>query len=67
MKQRNDDAEPILDREWAIALYGADHFEARQPTEASVRSITKDDMAAFASKVFNPANVVVAVSGDIGE
>ena len=64
MKQRNDDAEPILDREWAIALYGADHFEARQPTEASVRSITKDDMAAFASKVFNPANVVVAVSGD---
>ncbi len=64
MKQRNDDAGPILDREWAMALYGADHFEARQPTEASVRSITKANMAAFASKVFNPTNVIVAVSGD---
>ncbi|MFZ9914701.1 MAG: M16 family metallopeptidase, partial [Phycisphaerales bacterium] len=64
MKQRNDDAGPILDREWAMHLYGADHFEARQPTEASMRGITKDDMAAFARRVFNPANVVVAVSGD---
>jgi len=64
MKQRNDDAGPILDREWDMLLYGADHFEARVPTEASIRSITKDDMAAFARKVFNPANVVVAVTGD---
>lgn len=64
MKQRNDDAGPILDREWNIALYGADHFEAREPTEASIRAITKDDMAAFAKRVLNPANVVIAVSGD---
>jgi predicted Zn-dependent peptidase len=64
MKQRNDDASPILDREWDMLLYGADHFEARVPTESSIRSITKDDMAAFAKKVFNPANVVVAVTGD---
>ncbi|MCE2882460.1 MAG: insulinase family protein [Planctomycetaceae bacterium] len=64
MKQRNDDADPILSREWAMHMYGADHFEAQQPTEASMRGITKDDMAAFARQVFNPANVVVAVSGD---
>jgi zinc protease len=64
MKQRNDDAGPILDREWSMHLYGADHFESRQPTEASMRGVTKDDMAAFAAKVFNPGNVIVSVSGD---
>lgn len=64
MKQRNDDADPILAREWRMLLYGADHFEARQPTEASIRGITAEDMRAFARKVFNPANVVVAVTGD---
>ncbi|MFM7051388.1 MAG: M16 family metallopeptidase [Planctomycetota bacterium] len=64
MKQRNDDADSILSREWAMHMYGADHFEARQPTEASMNSIGRDDMAAFARKVFNPSNVVVAVSGD---
>jgi predicted Zn-dependent peptidase len=64
MKQRNDDAGPILDREWNMALYGADHFEAREATEASIRGVTKADMTAFAAKVFNPANVIVAVSGD---
>ena len=64
MKQRNDDADPILAREWRMLLFGADHFESRVPTESSIRSITKDDMAAFTRKVFNPANVVVAVTGD---
>jgi zinc protease len=64
MKQRNDDADPILSREWNMLLFGADHFEARVPTEASIRGIAKDDMSAFARKVFNPANVVIAVTGD---
>jgi predicted Zn-dependent peptidase len=64
MKQRNDDADPILSREWNMALYGEDHFEARQPTEASIRAVTRDDMKAFAARVFNARNVIVAVSGD---
>jgi predicted Zn-dependent peptidase len=64
MKQRNDDADPILDREWNMAMYGGDHFEAREPTEKSIRAITREDMTAYAAKVFNPSNVVVAVSGD---
>ena len=64
MKQRNDDADPILGREWNMALYGEDHFEAREPTEASVRGITRADMAAYAARVFNPGNMIVSVSGD---
>jgi zinc protease len=47
-----------------MLLFGADHFEARVPTEASIRGVAKDDMAAFAKKVFNPVNAVVAVTGD---
>ncbi len=64
MKQRNDDADPILGREWNMALYGEDHFEAREPTEASIRGITKADMTAFATRVLNPGNMIVSVSGD---
>lgn len=64
MKQRNDDADPILSREWNMALYGEDHFEGRQATEASIRAITRDDMRAFAARVFNAGNVIVSVSGD---
>ncbi|MFM1823682.1 MAG: hypothetical protein RI967_1948 [Planctomycetota bacterium] len=64
MKQRNDDAGPILDREWSAAMYGRDHFEAREPTEAMIRAITADEMRAFASRLFNRSNVIVAVSGD---
>ncbi|MFM2163942.1 MAG: hypothetical protein RL325_379 [Planctomycetota bacterium] len=64
MKQRNDDADPILQREWSMALYGEDHFEGRQATEASIRSIAREDMRAFAQRVFNANNVIVAVSGD---
>ena len=64
MKQRNDDADPILSREWNMALYGEDHFEGRQATEASIRAITRDDMKAFAARVFNAGNVIVSVSGD---
>lgn len=64
MKQRNDEADAILNREWAMHLYGDGHFEAREPTEATIRAITKADMAAFASRVFNPANTIVSVSGD---
>ena len=64
MEQRNDDADPILSREWNMALYGEDHFEGRQATEASIRAITRDDMKAFAARVFNAGNVIVSVSGD---
>ena len=64
MKQRNDDAGPILDREWAAAMYGAEHFEAREPTEASIRAIDEAAMRGFATRVFNRSNVIVAVSGD---
>ncbi len=64
LKQRNDDAGPILSREWAAVMYGRDHFSARQPTLATIESITIDDLKAFHQKVFQPGNLIIAVTGD---
>lgn len=67
LKQRNDDAGPILDREWAALMYGQDHFSARNPTLATIESITIDDLRAFHAKVFQPGNLIIAVTGDFNE
>jgi zinc protease len=66
LKQRNDDAGPILSREWNALMYGSDHFEAAQPTKASIESLTVDDLKAFHDRVFRPSSgsMFVAVSGD---
>src|SRR5690606_1520972 len=63
-KQRNDNAASISSREWAALMYGADHFEAREPTRASIESITRQDMREFHEKVFNRANLIIGVAGD---
>ncbi len=65
MKQRNDDANPIAAREWQALMYGRGHFEARQTTKASLESITSSDMRAFATKVLQPGNLIIGVTGDV--
>lgn len=64
LKQRNDSADSILNREWARLLYGADHFEAREPTKASIDAINQDRLREMHKRIFHPGNVIVAVSGD---
>ena len=63
MKQRNDFPSGILRREYASLLYG-DSYLGRHPVESSVQSITGDDMRAMHSKIINPANMIVSISGD---
>jgi predicted Zn-dependent peptidase len=63
MQKRNDDPGDIEGREWGVLLYGPSHFTNRFTTEASVRSITRDDMVAFHRRQFYPANMIAAVSG----
>jgi predicted Zn-dependent peptidase len=63
IKKRNDDAGDIEGREWNVLTYGEGHFTNRFTTEASVRSITRDDLMAFHHKWVHPANMVAAVSG----
>lgn len=63
MKKRNDDAADIERYEWGALLYGEKHFTNRWTTEASVKSITRDDMAAFHRRYFQPAGMILSVSG----
>ncbi len=67
MKQRNDSADGILNREWNALLYGRNHYLARVSTEADLKSITVNDLRAMHAKIFNPSNLIIAVSGDFEE
>ncbi len=65
MKQRNDDADSILGREWSALMYGRNHYQGRVATEEMTRSITVDDMRRFHEEIFTPGNLIVGVTGDI--
>ena len=64
MKQRNDDSSYIEGREREILAYGEKFFVAQNETEASIKSISQEDLKAFHQKWYHPANFVVSVSGD---
>ncbi len=64
MKQRNDDSSTIEGRERDFLAYGEDFFANHLETAASVGSITRADLEGFHRKWFDPANFVVAASGD---
>src|SRR5260370_29894689 len=56
MKKRNDDSADIESREWNVLLNGETHFTNRFTTEASVKSISREDMVSFHRRFFFPAN-----------
>jgi predicted Zn-dependent peptidase len=65
LDRRNDRTDAIESREWKRLMYGDDHFETRQVTAATLGAITRDDMVAFHRKAWNPANLIVSVTGDV--
>lgn len=65
MKQRNDDADSILRREWAWKMAGENHYSSRQPTQGSLEALTRQDLADFHRKFWRPEGMVISVSGDI--
>ncbi|MDF1808378.1 MAG: pitrilysin family protein [Phycisphaerales bacterium] len=67
IKTRDDDGLQIALREMNFLMWGEDFFEARQPTKSSLESISVDDMRAFHASIFNPANMMVSVTGDFDE
>lgn len=64
MKQRNDESGQIEEREIGFLMRGDGHWSNRYPTEASVKGITKDDLAAFHKRYVGSKNFILAVSGD---
>lgn len=67
MKQRNDDADNIIGREWNALMWGREHYEGRVATKTSLDSISVDDMKAFQQRLIHPGNLIVGVTGDFKE
>ncbi len=67
IKGRDDNGIQIAIRELGFLMWGEDHFEGRQPTRDSLRSITVEDMRALHGRIFHPGNLMIAVTGDFDE
>jgi predicted Zn-dependent peptidase len=65
LKLRNNDTRKIESREWAELIYG-DHPYTKQfrETQASLESITIEDLRSFHETYFFPGNFVIAAAGD---
>ncbi len=66
LHRQAEDAQKVAQREWHIWHF-AGHPYGRNPLQAisSMPHITRDDLLDFIRRYFVPANMVVAVSGDI--
>lgn len=67
LRRQNDDPGKIANREFPKLVYGKDSIWARSPTPATVRAITREDVAAFYRNFFFPNRLIVAISGDFDE
>lgn len=67
LEARDDNGLGIAIRELGFLMWGEDHFESRQPTRDSLESITVEDLRAFHQRLFVPANLMIAVTGDFEE
>ena len=65
MKQRNDDAGDIAEREWSFLTRGEKHFSSRRMTQADLEAISREKLIAFHRRTYGPAHLVFAVSGDV--
>jgi zinc protease len=64
MKQRNDESAQIEEREFGFLMRGDGHWSNRYTTEASVKSITREDLIAFHKRYVGAKNFILAISGD---
>ncbi len=63
--RRNENPMGIARREFAQGLYGASSPWARVPSEASLKSITQDDIVKSYQSLIHPKHIWLAASGDI--
>ena len=64
MERRNDRTEEIESREWSRLLRGEKHFTNAYATQASISSLSREDLIDFHRKYFHPGNLIFSVSGD---
>jgi predicted Zn-dependent peptidase len=64
IERRNDSTDEIEGREWNRLLRGDKHFTNAFSTQASLSSLTREDLLAFHSRYYHPKNLILSVSGD---
>jgi zinc protease len=65
LTQAKDRTSLIAGRVFPKVLYTEGHPYGRAVTEQSVRSITRDDILAFAKTYFTPGHAIISVVGDV--
>ncbi len=65
LTQQRDQPAVVGAQVFAKILYGAAHPYGQRVTEASVKSITRDDVMAFQKAYFQPGRAIVTIVGDI--
>ena len=65
LARRNDDPLEVLEREWELLLYGADHPTTRPLTPQALQAIDAPALAAHHRVLWRPREIVVAISGDV--
>jgi len=65
LKTSKDDAQTAVSQYFLATLYaGHPYSKGLSTSEASLDSITRDDIVAFYKRVYTPANAVISVVGD---
>lgn len=64
ISRRNDDADGIVDREFASILYGRDNPYGWDTEYVHIDNIKRDDLVAFYQRYFFPANITLSLYGD---
>lgn len=65
LTQQRDQPAVISSQVFAKILYSEAHPYGQRTTEASVKSITRDDVADFAKAYFQPGRAIITVVGDV--
>ena len=64
LARRNDDADGIAGREFASVVYGRNNPFGWEQTYQHIENIKREDLQAFYTRYFFPANVMLSVYGD---
>ena len=63
MNQRNNSVTSVAGYQMAHLLFGEDHFSVKNSTQASINSITREDLLAFHSRIMHPSNFTITLTG----
>lgn len=65
LRRQKDQPNYIASRIFANVVFGSSHPYTRTTTEASLTSITRDDLVAFHQQYYRPQNISLVIVGDI--